>query len=378
MKKRDYYEVLGVGRQAPEAEIKKAYRQQALKHHPDRNPGNKESEEKFKEAAEAYAVLADAGKRARYDRHGHAGVGGSQGFSGFDPEVFADFEDLFGGLGSIFGAPFGDLFGGGRGRGGRRRGSDLRYDLKIEFLEAVAGVEKEIQVPRMEGCTECRGTGSKTGHREPCRPCGGRGQVLQRQGFFALSQPCGACGGAGQVVQDPCAACRGDGRRRQVRRLRVSIPAGVDTGMRLRMGGEGESGPQGGSPGDLYIVLQVADHPLFRRDGADLALEVAVPISTAALGGAIEVPTLEGPSRLEVPAGTQPGAVFCMRGRGVPRPDGGPRGDLYVSAAVRVPARLSRRQREAFEKLREVEEPVGPAARVRDKDLIDRVKDIFS
>ena len=378
MKKRDYYEVLGVGRQATDAEIKKAYRQLALQHHPDRNPGHKDAEEKFKEAAEAYAVLADPEKRARYDRFGHAGVGGAQGPGGFNPEVFADFEDLFGGLGSIFGFPFGDLFGGGRPSGGRRRGSDLRHDLKIDFLEAVTGVEKEIQVPRMETCAECRGTGSRTGHREQCRTCGGRGQVVHRQGFFALSQTCGTCAGGGQVVRDPCSICRGAGRRREVRRLRVSIPAGVDTGMRLRMGGEGESGPQGGRPGDLYIVLQVADHPVFRRDGADLAIEVTLPISTAALGGAIQVPTLEGSTRIEVPAGTQPGAVFCLRGKGVPRPDGGARGDLYVSALVQVPARLTRRQREAFEKLREVEEPAEPAARRRDKDLMDRVKDIFS
>jgi molecular chaperone DnaJ len=379
LKKRDYYEVLGIARDASEADIKKAYRQQALKYHPDRNPGDKQAEEKFKEAAEAYAVLADAEKRRRYDQFGHAGVGGAAGAGGFNPEIFADFEDLFSGLGSIFGFSMGDLFGGARGqRGGRRRGSDLRYDLEIDFLEAAHGTEKELRVPRLESCADCKGSGSRGGGRETCRACGGRGQVLRRQGFFALAQTCGECGGSGSVVRDPCPTCRGEGRRRQVRHLKITVPAGVDTGTRLRIPGEGEGGQQGGRTGDLYVVLQVREHPLFRREGPDLMVETPIALSTAALGGETVVPTLEGSSRIAIPPGTQHGAVFCLRGKGMPRPDGGPRGDLYVSAVLSVPTRLNKKQREIFERLREAEDPPESAGRGRDRDFFDRVKDIFT
>jgi molecular chaperone DnaJ len=370
--KRDYYEVLGVPRGATDAEIKKAYRQLALRYHPDRNPGNKDAEEKFKEAAEAYAVLADREKRSRYDQFGHAGVGAAEGFTGFNPEVFSDFEDI---LGSFFGFSMGDLFGGGRrSRGGARRGADLRYDLEIEFMEAARGVEKEIRVPRLETCGDCRGSGSRGGGRTACRRCGGRGQVIHRQGFFTLSQTCPDCGGSGQLIKDPCPTCRGEGRRREVRHITVRIPAGVDTGSRLRVASEGEAGSQEGRSGDLYVVIQVREHPFFRRDGQNVLCEVPITISQAALGAEVTVPTLEGDETIRLPAGTQHGATFRIRGKGMPHPGGGPRGDLYAVAVLRIPSRLSRRQREIFEKLREVEEP--PEA--PPKDLFDRVKDIFS
>ena len=374
MSKRDYCEILGVGRDAGEAAIKKAYRQLALKHHPDRNPGNRDAEEKFKQAAEAYSVLADQEKRARYDRLGHAGLGGAEGFGGFNPEVFSDFEDI---LGSFFGFSFGDLFGGARRpRTGRRRGADLRFDLEIDFLEAATGCGKEITLPRLEACSDCKGSGSRSGARTTCEACRGQGQVVHRQGFFTLGRTCETCGGVGTVIRDPCATCRGEGRRREVRRLSVKIPAGVDTGIRLRIPGEGEDGVQGGRGGDLYVVIQVKDHPLFRRDGPNLIVELPVTLPQVALGAEVQVPTLEGSSRISIPAGTQHGAVFCLRGKGLPRPSGGPRGDLYVSVVLSVPTRLGRRQRELYEKLLEVEEPAE--AKDREKDIFGRVKDIFS
>jgi molecular chaperone DnaJ len=376
VKKRDYYEVLGVPRDADDAAIKKAYRALALKHHPDRNPGKNDSEEKFKEAAEAYAVLADPEKRARYDRFGHAGVGGAAGSpfgGGFNPDVFSGFEDI---LGNIFGFSMGDLFGqgGGRSRGGARRGADLRYDLEIDLLEAARGVEKEIEVPRLEACAECRGSGSKSGGRTTCNSCRGRGQIHRQQGFFTLSQTCGACGGTGQVVKDPCPACRGLGRTRATRHLKVRIPPGVDTGVRLRMAGEGEGGQLGGRAGDLYVILSVRDHPDFRREGPHLFSAAAITVTQAVLGSEIVVPTLEGTARINVPAGTQSGTTFALRGKGLPSLDGGGRGDLYVTVAIRVPERLTRRQREIYESLREIEEPADAPPR----DLFGRVKDIFS
>ncbi|HZM71202.1 MAG TPA: molecular chaperone DnaJ [Candidatus Cryosericum sp.] len=375
MKKRDYYEVLGVARDADEGAIKKAYRALAMKHHPDRNPGNKEAEEKFKEAAEAYAVLADKEKRAQYDRFGHAGLGASGGdpFGGFNPDVFAGFEDV---LGNIFGFSMGDLFGGRgpRGRGGTRRGADLRSDLEIDLLEAARGTEKEIRVPRLEACPDCHGTGSKTGARVTCRQCGGQGQVVRQQGFFTLSTTCGACGGTGQIIKDPCPTCRGEGRKRETRHIKVRIPPGVDTGVRLRITGEGEGGAQGARPGDLYVVLTVREHPDFRREGPHLVSAAALTVSQAALGCDITVPTLEGSARLTIPAGTQSGTSFALKGKGLPSLDGGPRGDLYITVAVRVPTRLSRRLREIYESLREHEEP----AEARPRDLFGRVKDIFS
>jgi molecular chaperone DnaJ len=373
-RKRDYYEVLGVSKEATESDIKKAYRGLAKKYHPDRNPGDKHAEETFKEASEAYAVLADADKRVRYDRFGHQGVGGfgAEGFGGFNSEVFADLEDV---LGSFFGFSVGDLFSGGRRRrGGSQRGADLRYDLEIEFVEAARGIEKELEIPRLEACGECRGTGSRKGSRSTCPACGGRGQTVHRQGFFTLNRPCGNCGGSGQLIKDPCPTCRGEGRRRHVRRIKVKIPPGVDTDMRLRVPGEGEGGQHGGRAGDLYVVIVVREHPQFRREGAHLLLAQPITISQAVLGADLAIPTLDGITRLNVPAGTQSGTAFRLRGKGLPRPNGGPPGDMYVTAEVSVPGRLTRKQRELYEKLAEVETPADAPP----KDLLGRVRDIFN
>ena len=377
-KKRDYYEILGVERGADDGTIKKAYRALALKHHPDRNPGDKQAEEKFKEAAEAYSVLADSDKRARYDRFGHAGVGGAAGDpfgGGFNADVFAGFEDI---LGSMFGFSMGDIFGGGRAsRGsvaGPQRGSDLRIDVGIDLIDAARGVEKEITVPRLETCETCKGSGSKDGKRSTCRACGGRGQLHRQQGFFTLSQSCPDCRGIGETIQNPCADCRGDGRRRATRTLKMRIPPGVETGVRLRMTGEGEGGLRGGRAGDLYVVVSVEEHPDFRREGPHLFSAEAITVTQAVLGAEVTVPTLEGTARITVPGGTQSGTTFALKGKGLPSLDGGPRGDLYVTVALRVPARLSRKQRELYEALREGEEPADAAPR----DLFGRVKDIFS
>jgi molecular chaperone DnaJ len=371
LKKRDYYEVLGIPRDAQESDIKKAYRKLAMKHHPDRNPGNKEAEEHFKEAAEAYAVLADPEKRAAYDRFGHVPAGGFDPFAG-GAEVFADFEDV---LGSVFGFSMGDLFGGRqRSRSAAQRGSDLRYDLEIDFLEAAMGAEKEIPIPRLETCADCGGSGAKGGARVTCSRCGGRGQIVARQGFFTLSRTCPECGGRGQTVKDPCDSCHGEGRRRRVRTITLRIPAGVDTGNRLRVAGEGEGGIQGGRSGDLYIVVHVKEHPVFRRDGADLLCEVPITISQAALGAELRIPGLVNELALSVPPGIQSGTIVTLRGSGLARPGGGPKGDLHVTVVVRIPERLSRKQRELFEKLRELEAPGASAAR----DIVERVKDILS
>ena len=371
--KRDYYEVLGVQRSAALDDIKKAYRQLAMKYHPDRNPGDQKAGDRFKEASEAYSVLADPDKRSRYDRFGHAAAGAGDPFGGFNADIFTDFEDV---LGSVFGFSMGDLFGGGRsrGRGGARRGADLRYDLEIDLAESVRGIEKEIRIPRMESCDVCGGSGSRDGSRSTCRTCGGRGQVVRQHGFFALSQTCRPCGGSGQLIKDPCRSCHGEGRRRETRRLKVRIPPGVDTGTRLRIPGEGEGGAHGGRSGDLYVVIQEREDPVFRREGPHLQVSVPITVTQAALGSDIDVPTLDGHKKLTIPPGTQTGEVFCLRGKGVPRLGGGHRGDLYISVVVRVPSQLNRRQRELFEKLREVEEPAAAPL----KDLLGRVKDIFS
>jgi molecular chaperone DnaJ len=376
--KRDYYEILGVDSKANDQEIKSAYRRMALKYHPDRNPGNQDAEEHFKEAAEAYAVLADPDKRAAYDRFGHAGVGAGGG-PGFDPTIFADFGDILGGLGDLFG--FGDVFG-GRRRAGPHRGADLRYDIEIPFAESASGAETTIQVPREETCETCKGTGAAAGHGpEPCRQCGGHGQLRYQQGFFTVARTCPACRGAGRVISKPCTTCRGAGRVPKERKLTVKIPAGIASGQRLRLYGEGEHGVAGGPPGDLYVVVHVAEDPTFKRDGDDLHCDIQVPFPTMVLGGAIAVPTLQGQEELEVPAGTEVDTVFRVRGKGMPNVGGRGRGDLFVTVKTAIPKKLTRDQRRLVEELGRAfqPEPAEPGGREEEpeKPFFERVKDIF-
>jgi molecular chaperone DnaJ len=365
---RDYYEVLGVERDADAATIKKAYRKLALRFHPDKNPGDAAAEERFKEAAEAYAVLSDPDKRARFDRYGHAGLGGQSGFQGFDPDTFGDFSDI---LGDLFG--LGGIFGGGRRRG-TRRGADLRYDLEIEFEEAVRGLQTKIQVPRHSVCDHCRGSGGEPPDGvATCADCGGRGQVAYQQGFFTIARTCARCQGAGRVVREACTACSGAGRVRDERTIELRIPAGVAEGTRMRIAGEGEAGGPGATPGDLYVILHVRPHERFTRDDRDLVLELPVSFAKAALGARIEVPTLDGTETVEIPAGVQSGTVLRLRGKGVPSLDGRRTGDQRIEVRVRTPERLSAEQRELFEKLAEIEgEEAG------DRGLFERVRDIFN
>src|SRR5438105_4432600 len=365
--KRDYYEVLGVPRNAGLDDIKKAYRKMALKFHPDKNPGDGEAEEKFKEAAEAYAVLSDEEKRSRYDRYGHSGVGG---MGGFDPSQFADFGDI---LGDLFG--FGDIFGSGRRRGNRPvRGNDLRYDLSLTFEEAVFGKDISINVPRVITCASCGGSGAKPGTTPAtCTGCGGRGQVRYSQGFFAVARTCPQCGGAGKVIKDPCVTCNGAGRIREERKLSVKIPAGVDEGSRLRVPAEGESGYNGGPPGDLYVFISVEDHEKFTRRDYDIHSEQAISVSQAVLGAEIKTDTIDGPEALRIPAGTQPNQVFRLRGKGVQFLQGSGRGDHYVHVSVRIPTTLTDEQRRLLEQFAslEGENPLG------DRGVFEKVKDFF-
>jgi molecular chaperone DnaJ len=372
----DYYEVLGVTRSASDGEIKSAYRKLALKYHPDRNPGDHAAEEKFKEAAEAYAILADGDKRAAYDRFGHAGVSQGGGPQGFDPSVFTDFGDILGGLGDIFG--FGDAFGGRRA--GPRRGADLRYDLPIAFEAAAKGTETTIRIPREETCTTCHGSGAASGSGpETCPQCRGAGQVRYQQGFFTVAKTCGHCRGAGRIITKPCQACRGNGRTTEQRDLKVKIPAGIATGQRLRLTGEGEHGTQGGPPGDLYIVVVVDDHPFFQRHDDDLHCELRLPFTTLALGGSVQVPTLDGEEPLHVPDGTPSGTVLKIRHKGLPNVSGRGHGDLFVSVVAAVPKKLTKEQRKAMEELRRVlPADVQQSERdAGDKPFFERVKDIF-
>jgi molecular chaperone DnaJ len=368
--KRDYYEVLGVGRNASEQELKSAYRQAALKFHPDRNPDNREAEETFKEAAEAYSVLGDPQKRAAYDQYGHAGLS-RVASSGFDPNTFADFSDI---LGDFFG--FGDLFGGpgGRRRTRAQRGDDLRYDLELSFEDAVRGMSVEIQIPRQEVCHRCLGKGAEPGDLATCSACRGRGEMIYQQGFLSIRRTCSQCGGAGQVARKACPQCRGQGHTTSPDKLKVNIPAGVDNGTRLRLSGKGQPGANGGPPGDLYVFVKVEEHPVFERRDKDLHCTIPINVAQAALGVEIEVPTLDGAQPLKIPEGTQTGATFRLRHQGVPDMNGHGRGDLCVHVQVKVPPKLTREQRKLFEQLKET---LPAENQPSERGLFEKVKDYF-
>ena len=367
--KRDYYEVLGVTRESGEQEIKSAYRKLALQFHPDRNPNNPDAEEKFKECSEAYAILADADKRAAYDRFGHAAVSGA-GSGGFDPTVFQDVSEIFG---DFFG--FGDLFGGGSRRGRAQRGPDLREDVTLEFEEAVFGTETSVTVRRHETCEECRGSGAAAGKAPvSCRSCGGRGQVRYQQGFFSMARTCPTCQGAGSVITDPCSKCKGEGRVLRQRTVDAKVPAGVEDGTRIRFSGLGEAGAHAGPAGDLYVVLHVKEHPFFEREGNDLHCIIPVSFAQAALGTEIQVPTLEGEHTLKVPDGTQSGTTIRIRGKGVPVLNGHGKGDLFVEVRVQTPGKLNKRQREL---LQELEGMTRVENKPQRRTLLGKVKDIF-
>jgi molecular chaperone DnaJ len=374
---RDYYEILGVAKTSSVDEIKAAYRQAALKWHPDRNPEHKEEAAlRFRESTEAYSILSDAQKRQIYDTYGHAGLAGAGSQPDFNGTIFQDFHDIFG---DFFG--FEDLFGaaGGR-RGGRsraKRGSDLRYDMTLSFDEAAMGVSTKIRVPRMEYCEACNGTGAKKGTGVVnCQACGGRGQLVYQQGFFTVNRTCPACQGAGQIVKERCAECHGQGRMERERTIDLRIPPGVDTGTRLRVQGEGEPGPNGGPAGDLYVVLEVKEHKFFERRGADLYCTVPLSIAQATLGTELQVPGLNGEETLKIPEGTQGGAVFRLKGKGLPDPHGGGRGDLYFHVRVLTPTKLTREQRKLMEQLHATMKVENKPAE-RDSNIFDKVKDIF-
>ena len=342
MSQRDYYEVLGVSKDADEAELKKAYRRLAMKYHPDRNPDDETASEKFREAKEAFEVLKEPAKRAAYDQFGHAGVSGQGGFGG--GAGGADINDIFGDV-------FGDIFGGGRGRGGGGprvyRGDDLQYNLEITLEEAVGGIATEIRIPNLVACDVCDGSGAKRGTSpSSCSTCHGAGQVRMQQGFFSVQQTCPACRGKGKVITDPCPNCRGQGRLQKEKTLSVKIPPGVDTGDKIRLSGEGEASDSGGPAGDLYVAVRVKPHPIFQRDGADLLCTVPINFATAAVGGELEVPTLDGRVKLKVPAGTQSEKTFRLRGKGVKPVRGGAVGDLMCRVRVETPVNLGANQRE--------------------------------
>jgi molecular chaperone DnaJ len=365
MSKRDYYEILGVTRAATEVEIKKAYRALAVQHHPDKNPGDPHAEEKFKECAEAYAVLSDEQKRAAYDRFGHQGVGAGAGGFG---QGFSNIEDIF----DIFG--FGDVFGQRTSRRSTvQRGSDLRYDLEISLEDAAGGKEEKLRIPRLETCDECSGKGTEKGtHPETCITCGGSGQVRFQQGFFSVQRTCSNCGGKGQIIKTPCKKCRGAGRIEKEKTLEIKIPAGVETGSRLRVNGEGEAGVNGGPAGDLYVVLHVAEHESFERQGENLYSAVPVSFAQAALGAEIEVKTLDGTENLKIPAGTQTGTVFRIKAQGMPRLGGRGHGDLFVAVTLVTPKTLTKEQRKLLEQLAEVEDK-----EFADESFMDKVRNIF-
>jgi len=371
--KADYYEVLGVSRDASDQDLKSAYRKLAMKYHPDRNPGDHAAEEKFKQASEAYQVLTDADKRAAYDRYGHAGIsgGGPGGFGGFSGTVD---------LGDIFGDLFGEMFnmgGGGHSRATRQqRGDDLRFDLTIDFEDAMFGAEKEIKIRRLEMCGTCNGRGSASG-RGPtvCSQCQGRGQIRYQQGFFSVARTCGACGGTGSIIGDPCQTCRGETRVAKELKLNVKVPPGVEDGTRIRYAGEGDSGRSGGPKGDLYVVLSIRPHDYFERNGQDLHCVVPISFPQAALGAEIEIPGIDGPVNLKIPEGTQSGKELRIRGRGVPFLNEKGHGDLVVKVLVQVPRKLTRAQREVVQKLAEL---MNVDNKPTSSSLMDKMKDLFN
>ncbi len=377
MAKRDYYTTLGLSRDATEEDIKKSYRKLAMKHHPDRNPDDKGSEDKFKEAKEAYEVLTDPKKRAAYDQFGHAGVDPSAGFGGgrggMGPEGFGGFADAFG---DIFGEIFGQQ---GRGGGsGVYRGADLRYNLEMSLEDAARGTEVKIRIPAMEGCETCHGTGAKPGTQpKTCGTCHGRGEVRVSQGFFSIQQTCPTCHGTGKVIPEPCATCHGAGRVKKHKTLSVKIPAGVDTDDRIRLTGEGEAGLNGGPSGDLYVVVSLKPHQVFQRDGADLHCELPISFATAALGGELEIPTLDGHATIKVPPETQSGQTFRLRNKGIRPVRGSVQGDLYCHVAIETPVKLTARQKELLREFEKINEEDPGKHNPRAKGWFDKVKDFF-
>ena len=375
MAKRDFYEILGVNRDASDDEIKKAYRKLAMKHHPDRNPDNPKAEEHFKEAKEAYEILSDAQKRQAYDQFGHAGVDpqAGMGAGGAGMGGFADaFSDIFG-----------DIFGGGRGGGGGRstvyRGADLRYNLEISLEEAARGTDTRIRIPAMEECETCKGSGAKPGTQpKTCATCGGAGQVRMQQGFFSIQQTCPKCHGSGRIIPEPCPSCHGAGRVKQHKTLQVKIPAGVDEGDRIRLAGEGEHGVNGGPPGDLFVQIHIKAHSVFQRDHNDLHCEMPVSFATAALGGEIEIPTLDGAAKIKIPAETQSGKVFRLRGKGIRGIRSSGPGDLMCHVVVETPVNLTERQRDLLREFEAINDKDAGRHNPRAKSWMDKVKDFFA
>ncbi|WP_432719275.1 molecular chaperone DnaJ [Jeongeupia wiesaeckerbachi] len=376
MSKKDFYDVLGVNRDAADDDIKKAYRKLAMKYHPDRNPDSKEAEEKFKEAKEAYEILSEPQKRAAYDQYGHAGVDPQAGMGG-------GFGGGAGGFADAFSDIFGDIFGGGGQRGGGRsnvyRGADLRYNMEISLEEAARGVEKQIKIPSHDECELCHGSGAKPGtDAKTCHTCGGAGQVRVSQGFFSIQQTCPTCHGSGRYIPDPCRNCHGTGRVQSNKTLAVKIPAGVDEGDRIRLSGEGEPGVNGGPPGDLYVVVHLKAHSVFEREGNDLHCEMPISITVAALGGEIEIPTLDNKARISIPAGTQTGQVFRLRGKGIKGVRSAITGDLMCHVVLETPVSLTSRQKELLKEFEEISQGEPGKHNPRAKSFMDKVKDFFS
>ena len=370
MAKRDFYEILGVNRDASDEEIKKAYRKLAMKHHPDRNPDNPKSEGLFKEAKEAYEILSDQQKRAAYDQHGHAGV---------DPQARGFGGGGNGGFGDAFADIFGDIFGGGGGRSNVYRGADLRYNLEISLEDAARGSETRIRIPTMAGCEACDGSGAKKGTQpKTCPTCGGHGQVRMQQGFFSIQQACPKCHGTGRYIPEPCTTCQGTGRIKQHKTLSVKIPAGVDEGDRIRLSGEGEAGVNGGPAGDLYVQIHLKAHAVFQRDHDDLHCEMPVSFTTTSLGGEIEVPTLDGAAHLKIPAGTQTGKVFRLRGKGIKGVRSSSRGDLLCHVVVETPVDLTERQKELLREFDAISSGNAGRHHPKAEGWLNRVKEFFS